>query len=140
MPSRVFGLAVFLATELATLSTYGNEGASALPVDAAKVIHQVDRAAASTDWNQLRLLMADECTWSFGGDGDADQAIAAWKEEPAKYLKELRGVLTPACHRQGQYSDGQEHVVCPGKTDTAFRAGFTLGADGWKLRYFVEGD
>jgi hypothetical protein len=84
--------------------------------------------------------MADDFTWSFGGDGDADQAIAAWKEDPAHYLPELQRVLTKACHHQGRYWDGQEHIFCPGKTDTDFRAGFTLGQDGWKMRYFVAGD
>jgi hypothetical protein len=140
MPPKVFGAIGALAMGLAMASAHAGGDTGALPADAWKVIQQVDRAAAAKNWSQLRSLMADDFTWSFGGDGNADQAITAWKEEPGKYLAELRRVLTKACGRRDQYFDGQEHVSCPGKTDMGFRAGFTLAKDGWKMRYFVAGD
>ena len=140
MPSKALIAAGSLTMALAATPTHGDEDPAALPVDAWKVIQQVDRAAAAQDWGQLRSLIADDFTYSFGGDGSADQAIAAWKKSPAKYLTELQRVLTKACHRSDRYYDGQEHVYCLGKTDMGFRAGFTLAKDGWKMRYFVEGD
>lgn len=140
MGPRALGAIGLLAMGLAMAPARGSDDSGPLPVDAWNVIQQVERAAAATNWSQLRSSMADDFTWSFGGDGDADQAIAAWKEDPAAYLPKLRRVLTMACRRQGQFYDGQEHVFCPGKTDMDFRAGFTLGKDGWKMRYFVAGD
>jgi hypothetical protein len=127
MPSKILGVVGALAMGLATASAHDGGDIQALPADAWKVIQQVDRAAAAKNWGQLRSLMADDFTWSFGGDGSSDQAIAAWKEEPGKYLAGIRRVLTKACGRDGRYYDGQELVSCPGKTDADFRAGFTLG-------------
>lgn len=129
-----------LATLSITTPVHGGEDVEDLPAEVWNVIRQMNDAAGAADFASLRALMADDFTWSFGGDGDADQAISAWRDDPQYYLKALRGVLTKSCRREGHFYDGQSHVFCPGKTGTDFRAGFTLGKDGWKMRYFVIGD
>jgi hypothetical protein len=37
-------------------------------------------AAVACDWERLRALMADDFSYSFGGNLDADEAIAAWQD------------------------------------------------------------
>ena len=77
--------------------------------------------------------MAEDFSWSFGGDASADQAIAEWRKQP-RYLRQLASVTKSRCSYEGKYVD------CPANPRTAFRAGFTKIDGRWKMAYFVEGD
>ena len=107
--------------------------AEPVPAPAKDVIAQVRAAASAHDYKQLRSLMIDEFSWSFGGDASADQAIAEWRKKP-RYMRQLAEVTKSRCSYQDKY------VECPAKAGTAFRAGFTKIGDRWKMAYFVEGD
>ena len=107
---------------------------SSVPKEAREVIAQVDKAAQANHYAALRSLMADEFSWSFGGDLDADQAIAAWREDK-HYLTELHAVLKLGC-----YKSAPKKISCPGKGGFSFRAGFLTTPAGWRMEYFVEGD
>ena len=108
--------------------------AQPVPEAARKVIEPVHRAAQAKDFAGLRNCMVEEFTWSFGGDGNAEQAIAAWKAQPG-YLRQLARVTRLQCtFRSGQY------IECPVGAGTNFRAGFKLTEGQWKMQYFVVGD
>jgi hypothetical protein len=77
----------------------------------------------------------DDFIWSFGGDSDADQAIAEWKQDD-KYLRALDRVLRNGC----KPAQDNRQVECPGKGGTSFRAGFEKTPSGWRMSSFVEGD
>lgn len=108
--------------------------ASEVPKEAREVIAQADKAAQAKNYSALRSLMVSQFTWGFGGDLDADQAIAAWREDK-RYLRELHSVLKLGCHKTEP-----NKVNCPGKGGFAFRAGFVKTTSGWRMEYFVEGD
>ncbi|WP_017907336.1 hypothetical protein [Xanthomonas sp. SHU 199] len=57
-----------------------------LPKNASAAIAAVHRAAAQRDLQSLHRLMVQEFVWSFGGDGDADQAIRSWRTSPSKVI------------------------------------------------------
>ena len=124
---RIFCIAAALAHLLPA-------SAQAVPEGAKKAIAQVQRAAEAKDFPSLRKLMIEEFTWSFGGDGSAEQAIAAWKEQPGR-LRQLARVTRLQCtFLEGRY------VECPVSAGTSSRAGFTLTDGEWKMHYFVQGD
>ncbi len=113
-----------------------------VPLDAvpipnmAKVAIQSVRAAAkSKDYVTLKRWMVPEFTWSFGGDGDADQAIEAWRKDPAA-LRELYRVTGKLCTYRTSVND----IQCPPNAGYKYRAGFTRTDDGWRMSYFVAGD
>ena len=107
---------------------------AAIPEDARNTILRVHAAAANEDFAALRLLMVRDFQWSFGGDTDAQQALDAWKADP-KYLRNLRRVTSQAC---GFIT--RQIVQCPVKAGASFRAGFERTPDGWRMRYFLEGE
>jgi hypothetical protein len=123
-----------------SLAAYGNSFGSAgpktmpLPKEAHETIAHLKKAAQDNDFAKLRSLMADEFTWSFGGDVDANQAINAWREDK-RYLAELQATLKHGCHKTGR-----NKINCPGKGDFDFRAGLVKTKAGWRMEYFVEGD
>ena len=97
-------------------------------------IRSVSEAAGRKDLGVLRGLMVEEFTWSFGGDGSADQALAEWRSKP-KLLSVLSAVTKGPC---GPIGDG--FIQCPRKAGTNYRAGFKAVDGHWKLIYFVTGD
>jgi hypothetical protein len=115
------------ATSTPTVSTL-------LPADVRATIVRLQAAAQTSDFATLRSLMTDAFTWSFGGDADADQAIAAWRTDPG-YLAALRITLALGCQ-----SAGPDEVECPGKGGGDFRAGLVRTPAGWRMQYLVEGD
>lgn len=52
-----------------------------IPSEAQAVIREVRLASKNRDFPALRRLLIQKFTWSFGGDGDADQAVDAWKRD-----------------------------------------------------------
>ena len=108
--------------------------APAIPPEAKALIRQVHSSASAKDFAALKPLMAKEFTWSFGGDSDSSQAIAAWRKDP-QYLKDLSRVTGLRC----AYTD-EEYIECPANAGTAFRAGFKRLPEGWRMVYFVAGD
>jgi len=108
--------------------------APVMPPEAKAVIRQVHSAASAKDFAALKSLMASEFSWSFGGDADSSQAIAAWRKDP-QYLKNLSRVTGLPC----AYID-KEYIECPANASMAFRAGFKRLPEGWRMVYFVEGD
>ena len=107
---------------------------AAIPEDARRAIQEVHRAATNGDFAVLRKLMVRDFQWSFGGDPDAQQALDAWKADP-RYLRNLRRVTLQHC---GFITP--QIVQCPAGARASFRAGFERTQDGWRMRYFVEGD
>lgn len=105
-----------------------------LAPDLAALISRVSDAAKRKDYAALRASMTDEFIWSYSGKSSADQAITEWRIDP-KYLV----ALTLATHAKCGRAD-KEYVQCPAKPGTAFRAGFRLVGNQWKMAYFVEGD
>jgi len=107
--------------------------ARSIPPAAAAVIRDVHAAAAASDYAALERAMTSEFVWSFGGDGEAAQALDQWRKKP-RYLRELHRVTSASC----DYRDGL--VECPARAGAGYRAGFRLTAAGWKMVYFVAGD
>lgn len=108
--------------------------AKPLPPGATAVIHAVHTAAGQQRHAALQRLMAPEFVWSFGGDADAQQAIAAWKADP-KALKALHRATGMPC---AALPDGG--VECPRQAGRAARARFEPTAQGWRMVSFVAGD
>lgn len=98
------------------------------------MIQKVHGAAKAKNFSALEKLMVPEFLWSFGGDGDAKQAIDAWKTNP-RALKELHRVTGSACAAR---RDGS--VECPRNAGVSYRARFEKTAEGWRMVSFVEGD
>src|SRR5687767_11513957 len=71
---------------------------SPVPAGAKQVIASVHSAAVKRDLSALRLLMTDEFTWSFGGDSNPEQAIAAWRSDP-NAIAALRRITGKNCGR-----------------------------------------
>ena len=108
--------------------------AKPLPPGATAVIHAVHTAAGQQRHAALQRLMAPEFVWRFGGDADAQQAIAAWKADP-KALKALHRATGMPC---AALPDGG--VECPRQAGRAARARFEPTAQGWRLGSGVAGD
>ena len=108
--------------------------AKPLPPGATAVSHAVHTAAGQQRHAALQRLMAPEFVWSFGGDADAQQAMATWKADP-KALKALHRATGMPC---AALPDGS--VECPRSAGRAARARFEFTAQGWRMVSFVEGD
>jgi hypothetical protein len=106
-----------------------------MPVAARAVIREVHAAARAKNFAALRRLMVSEFTWSFGGDGDAEQALEAWKRDPAA-IRELYRITGGRCAFRGD----EENIQCPPNAGYQYRAGFTKTEQGWRMSYFVAGD
>lgn len=106
-----------------------------IPVDARAVIREVRMAAKAKNLAGLRRLMVAEFTWSFGGDGDADQAIEAWKRDPAA-IRKLYRITGDRC----AFTVDEKNIQCPPNAGYQYRAGFTKTGEGWRMSYFVAGD
>ena len=98
------------------------------------VISRVNEASVRKDLVALRSLMVEEFTWSFGGDGSADQALAEWKSKP-KLLSALAAATRGPCE-----PIGKGVIQCPRNAGVNHRAGFKAIDGNWKLVYFVAGD
>lgn len=105
--------------------------AKPLPPGAKAVIQSVHAAAGQQRHTALQRLMAPEFVWSFGGDADAQQAIAAWKAD----LRALHRVTGAPCVA---LPDGS--VEYPRQAGRAARARFEPTAQGWRMVSFVAGD
>jgi hypothetical protein len=128
---------VLFALVAATAGSVGAEDTKTtdpLPPDATAVIQEVAACAARKDMEGVRARMADEFTWSFGGDSDADQATAEWAKDP-RYLQELERVLRSSCKIAAP-----DRIECPRRAGLGFRAGFVKTDGTWRMSYFVEGD
>jgi hypothetical protein len=108
--------------------------AQTIPPDAVAVIHQVRAAAKMKNFSALEKLMVPEFLWSFGGDGDAKQAVAVWKENP-RTLNELYRITGSECAVR---FDGS--VECPRNAGISYRARFKKTGVDWRMVSFVEGD
>ena len=105
-----------------------------LDEEAAKVIRQVHFAAKRKDFASLEKLMVTEFVWSFGGDGDAKQALEEWRTNPSA-LGHLYRVTGMKCT---VYS--KDSIECPRNAGVSYRAGFERMPGGWRMTYFVAGD
>ena len=117
----------------ATLAS-GRAAAESPPPGALEVIARVNLAAKHRDYVALRAEMIQEFQWSFGGDSNAEQAIAEWKKQSAHMHRLDRATQARCAYRQDKY------VECPANAGTAFRAGFKLSEGQWKMVYFIGGD
>lgn len=128
-------LTISLAAVFGLLSAVSpSNAAQAVPSQAQAVIQQVHRAAKAKDFSALEKLMIQEFLWSFGGDGDAKQAIEAWKANP-RALRELHRITGARCAVRRDKS-----VECPPNAGVSYRARFIETANGWLMVSFVEGD
>lgn len=105
-----------------------------VPGELAVLVSKVHSAALRSDYKTLRDSMDKEFAWSFGGDGDVEQALSEWKKDP-KYLRSLAKVTRAKCG----WIDGSVYQ-CPAKASLEYRAGFRQVGDRWKMVYFVAGD
>ena len=127
-------LAIFLLIAASTSSPCVAMGGSPIPTGAKQAISSVHAAATNHDLSALRALMADEFTWSFGGDSSPDQAIAAWRSDPSA-IAALRRITGKSCGRISE-----QFIQCPQNAGVSYRAGFTETPAGWRMAYFVAGD
>ncbi len=127
-------LAVFLML-VASADTQTSVVKRPIPLDAKSVIRSVQVAAKAKDYRALKALMVPEFKWSFGGDGDADQAIEAWKHDQ-EALRELSRVTRLRC----SFIADTNAIQCPANEEIYYRAGFTKTSEGWRMSYFVAGD
>lgn len=107
---------------------------TALPGEAHTTIGKVHTAAAQKDYSALEALMVTEFVWSFGGDGDARQAIAAWRANPS-LLDKLARVTASVCSPLPDRS-----IECPRNAGRGYRARFVDTPAGWRMTSFVAGD
>jgi len=105
-----------------------------IPREALDIIAHVRDAADRKDVATLRILMAPDFLWSFGGDRSAGQALAAWQEDPPAFAR-LHAVTSGPCAPIG---DGI--IECPRNAGTSYRAGFQKTDKGWRMIYFIAGD
>lgn len=126
-----------ISSMLVLLGISGAVGLESRPIpdDARSIIREVRAAAKTKDFRTLRRLMVSEFTWSFGGDGDADQAIDAWRRDPTA-LPELYRVTGHRC----VFRTDEMNIQCPPNAGYKYRAGFTKTGQGWRMSYFVAGD
>jgi hypothetical protein len=117
------------------LNTDNRVMAKPIPIEASSIIRKVHNSAQKRDFSTLRALMVSEFTWSFGGDGDADQAINAWRRDPAA-MRELVRITGQRC----AFDSDQEKIQCPPNAGFHYRAGFEKTEQGWRMSYFVAGD
>ncbi len=108
--------------------------AEPIPKEAQFLISKVHVAASKKDTDTLKKLMVTEFVWSFGGDGDSEQAIQAWKADTS-LLKKLYHVTGRDCFEKADHS-----IECPKNAGTNYRAGFKKTTEGWRMFYFVGGD
>lgn len=106
----------------------------AIPGELVATVTKVHSAAERGDYTMLRASMIKAFTWSFGGDGDIEQALSEWKRD-SKYLKALTKATRGNC---GWIERGV--LQCPVDAGLAYRAGFKQVEGSWKMVYFVEGD
>jgi hypothetical protein len=116
------------------IASFGN-----IPKAAAKRVAEVHTAAAGRDYTALRRTMANNLSWSFGGEPGADQAIHMWRAD-SSILAKLVEVLEAGCH-----SESERRVTCPPAYSQqpgylGYRAGFELIGGDWKMIFFVTGD
>ena|SRR5471030_231570 len=104
-----------------------------IPAEATELIRRVHDAAAKRNFEALKNSMVDEFVWSFGGDGDATQALKAWNTDP-RYLRQLSRVTASSCVIR------TDLVECPVNAGVGYRAGFKRTNSGWRMIYFVAGD
>lgn len=123
-------LCILVTTYISTGSTIEK-----IPDEAALIISKIHHAAARHDLKAIRRLMISEFVWSYGGDGDADQAVAAWRQD-RNAIHQLAVVTKGRCSFVG----GQKLIQCPPNAGTAYRAGFIHTDYGWRMSYFVAGD
>lgn len=123
---------VFFFLSFLVLSMYSL--AAPVSKEALSVIYKVHVAAKKQDAETLKSLMVPEFIWSFGGDGNAEQAIHAWKTNTA-YFKHLYLVTGKKCTLKSDQS-----VECPQQAGLGYRAAFKQTKEGWRMTYFVEGD
>lgn len=126
---------IFFTASLLGVATVTGLGSAGIPPEAHAVIRRVHAAATTKDFSVLRALMVKEFTWSFGGDGDADQAIEAWKGDVST-VRQLVRVTGRRCSFHGS----NERIQCPPKAGYGYRAGFMKTEQGWRMSYFVAGD
>ncbi|MFD0930501.1 hypothetical protein ACFQ1T_12015 [Methylophilus glucosoxydans] len=124
---RFISLLVFTTLSIPAL-------AAPIPIEAQALISKVHAAASKKDTDALKKLMVTEFVWSFGGDGDAEQAIQAWKADPS-LLKKLYRVTGRDCVKKVDQS-----IECPKNAGTSYRAGFKQTSEGWRMIYFVAGE
>ncbi len=127
MPTFAILLAAFASNALFFEKT-------TIPAEAKTVIQHVHKAAMMKDFASLRKLMVSEFTWSFGGDGDANQALDAWKHD-SRSLRELARVTGLRCSFRAV-----DTIQCPPNAGYHYRAGFKKTEEGWRMEYFVAGD
>ncbi|AKR43189.1 hypothetical protein [Methylophilus sp. TWE2] len=108
--------------------------AAPIPKEAQSLILKVHVAASKKDTETLKKLMVTEFIWGFGGDGDAEQAIQAWKADTSLF-KKLYHVTGRDCFEKPDHS-----IECPKNAGTSYRAGFKKTTKGWRMFYFVGGD
>ncbi|TFW23901.1 hypothetical protein E4L96_06390 [Massilia arenosa] len=108
---------------------------SPIPPEGHRAILAVRAAAKGKDFVELKRWMVSDFLWSFGGDGDADQAIAAWKRDP-EAMRELYRVTGQKC----AFIRDTRTIQCPPNAGYHYRAGFKYTSDGWRMTYFVAGD
>lgn len=107
---------------------------STLPNDAITAIHQVNKAAKSANFANLKSLMVQNFIWSFGGDASATQSIEDWKANPDNLKRLIEATEQPCV----LLSDNT--VECPSAAGLGYRAGFKRTSTGWRMFYFVQGD
>jgi len=105
-----------------------------IPDEAKLVITKVNIAAKNKDISTLKSFMVSEFVWSFGGDGNAEQAIEAWQAQPS-LLRQLQRATSQKCALKPK-----QYIECPSNTGVGFRAGFKQTTEGWRMVYFVGGD
>lgn len=109
-----------------------------IPAGARKVATAIVQAVETRDAPALRAHLADDVTWSFGAEGDADTAMVMWQADP-EALDALAKVLRAGCRTAA------EVVTCPpAATDSpgylGWRATLEKRGEAWKLTAFVQGD
>lgn len=108
--------------------------AESVPQELAHMVSQIHSAAVHRKYETLREHMNTEFVWSFGGDGDREQALSEWRKD-ARYLHRLARATRSACELIGGGA-----YQCPAKPGEGFRAGFRQIDGQWKMVYFVAGD
>jgi hypothetical protein len=105
---------------------------SSAPAEARLLLRVIWAGAGSKEpLKALRPLMEDTFTWSFGGDADADQAVAEWAKDP-KLPQAIRAAVTAKCKAT------KDDVTCTPKSGPRLVLEKKDGC--WRWTAFVAGD
>jgi hypothetical protein len=107
-----------------------------VPAGAAEQLAKIRDALVKRDYAALRTMLADDVTWSLGGEPGADTAMAMWQAD-SEALEAMQRVVTSGC------AGVDRKVTCPPAGEPvpgAYSLVLELRGEAWKVTSFVKAE